>query len=149
MGNIYAVTESGSVYEIRTQGNPEVTKVYSARQSCVPVGTTLEKGDHVGLTTYGVVTYRTERDDNGGPLAAEMVNTRCHLEKTSQIVGLFADLETAQACAREDNLVPIDPRWIGETARVLSIDHPRVIADCIFAVEVGKVAERLEFFEEK
>lgn len=116
----FAVTMT-SVYQVTARGEngrPCAEKIALRGESKFPVGAKME--DPMLAVAVFLQFYIPE----GGGITSferrlEMVNTRYWTAGTSRIVALFLDEEKALACNGQPDLVPCDPRWLGETKEVL------------------------------
>jgi len=116
----FAVTMT-SVYHVKeSRGtSPSVVKVALKGKSSFPVGRRLRGGYMVAICKW-LMVYVPE---GGGIFSferkVESVNTRWWGEQTSNIVGLFKDLEMAKRCFGSRKLKPCDPRWLASTRQVI------------------------------
>jgi hypothetical protein len=125
----YAVTESGSLYEINSEkdenGWPIVRRIAHNRRFVTNSDYYLRRGDAVGITEHqGVCLVNTKTDHKRN---FEMTNTTGWGGSTSRIVGLFLERAVAAACLRVTDYFPWDRRWrvqTRETLEAIGNSHP-------------------------
>lgn len=127
----YAVTTTNrrhvSVYSVERQygrSSPFVQKIGMRGRSAIPLGGLLPTGYFVGIRPSGLIIYGTDN-------RAELENVDATIRtRSSPIVALFLNEETALKCMDSGELKFLDPRWRKQTEEVLQAigpDHPMFV----------------------
>ncbi len=124
----YAVTESGSLYEVNSKrddnGWPIVERIGRNGRLLAKGDLGLRNGDMVGISEMGLCLF-PNRTDHGR--AFEMMNIAGWGGSTSRIIGLFVERGDAEACLRSAEKEPWDSRWYlktQQTLRAIGSGHP-------------------------
>ena len=127
----YAVTLH-SIYHVQALRplSCSAIKIAGKKHSALSIGNDLAKGHLIAIGTR-LQGYSPERQGEGARMARdcplENTNTKNYKDVSTPIVALFMDKQSAEACSKESDKEPCDPRWLESTKRVVNQigdDHP-------------------------
>jgi hypothetical protein len=128
----FAVTGSGSLYQVTSTGNPKehpsVVKIATKGKSNVALNTRLESSPRLSVGKQ-LIFFNPPRNEKHlwRPLRSGEVRLNYYGSQTSSVVALFLDEEDARNCFVQSELEPCDSRWHSQTRVTLQAigdNHP-------------------------